>query len=168
MVLASPTRCSIYTLLRKYWPMQSLFRQVRPATIDCRAYLLSVRKVLSALFMGLFASLAFMVSAEAGSTTVTTTAFLFDAATVTDLFVEYDLGGGSITNLTLLGAIPTMPQSPLIRSTTPRTCITIRRWTHLSERSAQFSFVMLPPISSSSVDVKILEIFHVARRSGFR
>ena len=36
MVLASPTRCSIYTLLRKYWPMQSLFRQVRPATMDCQ------------------------------------------------------------------------------------------------------------------------------------
>jgi hypothetical protein len=65
-----------------------------------------MRNALPAMLMALVAILAFTTPSEAGSTIVTTTAFLFEPVTVTDLFVKYELSGGNITDLKMQGAIP--------------------------------------------------------------
>jgi hypothetical protein len=127
---------------------------------------MTVRKVLPALLMGLFASLAFTMPSEAGSTTVTTTSFLFAPVSVSDLVITYDVGGLPVTNLTLLGAIPD-------GATLSFNEITDTADVHYSSpvdatfgTVQQFSFEVASPISSASGNIKVLDIDYLQGDAG--
>jgi hypothetical protein len=138
--------------------MQTYSGGERPARSDSPGCLMTVRKVLPALLMGLFASLTFTAPSEAGTTTVTTTSFLFAPVSVSDLVVTYDVGGLSVTNLTLLGTIP----DGVILSFNEITDTADVHYSSPVDATGgtvqQFSFEVASPISSASGNIKVLDI----------
>ena len=135
-----------------------------------RSYLsgtrMSMRHCVLAVFVGLVAILAFTTPSEAGPTIVTTTSFLFDPASISDLVVKYDIGAGSISNLHMVDAIPNDVTLSFnaITDTADVHYITPANATYGIVQ--QFSFEVTPPITATSVDVKVVDINYLRSDPG--